>query len=113
MDRIRRGRLIGHSYENPVEIEVDLIAGILSVCVNIKKYAMHIYARTQRTLCVTCSITMKSQAASSTALVNYSKIILLKYTTIGRLEKYFTYNTTKFKCFSVLILSSMGNPCNT
>jgi hypothetical protein len=29
-------------YENPVETEVDLIARILSVYINIKKYAMYI-----------------------------------------------------------------------
>ena len=63
-----------HIYETPVETVVDLIARILSVCVNIQKYARYICARTQRTLCVTSRITMKSQAASSTALVNYSTI---------------------------------------
>jgi len=28
---------MNHIYENPVETEVDLVARILSVCVNIKK----------------------------------------------------------------------------
>ena len=40
---------------------------------------------------------MKSQAAISTALMNYSKIILLKYTTIDRDEKYVNNEPTKFK----------------
>jgi len=62
-DRIFWGRLL-NIYWNPKEKFVDLIAGILSVCVNIKKYSRYIYAREQRTLCITSRITMKSQAAS-------------------------------------------------
>jgi hypothetical protein len=38
---------------------------------------MYICARRQRTLVVTASITMRSQAASSTPLLNYSKIFAL------------------------------------
>jgi len=73
---------MNHFYENPVETKMDLISRILSVCVNIEKYARYICARKQRTLCVTSRITMMSQAASSTALVNYSIILPLKFTTI-------------------------------
>jgi len=40
---------------------------------------------------------MKLQAASSTAIVNYLKIILLKYTKMERIEKYIKNDTTKFK----------------
>jgi len=71
-----------------VATEVDLIARILSVCVNIKKHVMHFCARSQRTLRVTSSITMKSQSASLTALVSYSSIILLTYTARFRFKKY-------------------------
>jgi len=81
-DRMIWGRLMNNIYWNPVETEVDLIAGILSVCVNTQKYARYICARTQRILCVTPRITMQSQAASSTAIVNYSIILPLKFTTI-------------------------------
>jgi hypothetical protein len=42
---------------------------------------LYIGARRQRIFCVTSSIKMKSQAASSRAFVNYSKLLLLKYTT--------------------------------
>jgi len=70
---------MSHIYDNPVETEVGLIA---RVCANIQQYARHICDRKQRTLGVTCRITMKSQAASSTALVNYSIILQLKFTTI-------------------------------
>jgi len=70
---------MNHIYENPVETQVYLKARILSLCVNIKKYARYICSRTQRTLCATSRITMKSQAASSTALVNYSIIFPLQY----------------------------------
>jgi len=72
-----------HIYENPVETEVELVARILSMCVNIKKYTRYICARTQRTLCVTSSIIMKSQAGGSTALANYSIIFPLKFATIN------------------------------
>ena len=41
-DRMIWGRLMNDIYENPVETEVDLIARILSVYINIKKYAMYI-----------------------------------------------------------------------
>jgi len=73
---------MSYIYGNLVETEVDLLARMLTVCVNIKKYARYICIRTQRTVCVTCSITMKSQADSSTATANYSKILTLKYTAI-------------------------------
>ena len=76
------------------------IARISSVCVNIPKYAMYICAPKQRTLCVASSITLKSQAASSTALVNYTKILPLKYTT-NRLQKYIYNGTKKYKMFIV------------
>jgi len=33
---------MNHIFENHVETEVDLMARIVSVCVNIKKYARHI-----------------------------------------------------------------------
>jgi hypothetical protein len=59
-------------YENPVQTEVDLIHRISSVCVNIPKYVMYFYARRQRTLVITSSITMKSEAAGSKALANNS-----------------------------------------
>ena len=77
------GRLISHIHDNPVETEVHMIARISSLCVNIKKFARYISAQTQRTLCVTTSITVKSQAGGSTALVNYSIIFPLKFTTIN------------------------------
>jgi len=67
-DRIFMGRLMNKINRNSRETLVDLIATILSACANIKKYARYICALTQRALCVTSSITMKSQAASSTAL---------------------------------------------
>jgi len=59
---------MNHIYENPVETEVDLVARIISVYVNIKKYTRYISTRTQRTLCVTSSITIKSQAGGSVQL---------------------------------------------
>jgi len=88
-------------YGNHVETEADLLARILSVSVNIKKYARYICIRTQRTLCVTCMITMKSQAACSTTTANYSKILPLKYTTVERFDKYFQNYKKKLKYFSV------------
>ena len=84
-DGINGSRLMSHIYETPVETVVDLIARILSVCVNIKKYTRYICTRTQLTLCITSGITLKPQAASSTALVNYSIIFPLKFTTINYL----------------------------
>jgi len=75
---------MSHIYGNHVETEVDLLARILSVCVNIQKFARYTCIRTQRTLCVTWQITMKSQAACSTAIANYLKILPLKYTLIER-----------------------------
>jgi len=81
------GRLISHIHDNAVEIEVHLLPRISSLCVNIKKFARYICVRTQRTLCVTSSITMKSQTGGSTALANYS-IFPLKFTTINVLWKY-------------------------
>jgi len=93
-------RLMNHIYEYPVEREVGLIARVLSVCVKTKKYAKYIGARTQRSLCVTSRITMKWQAASSTALVNYSIIFPLKFTTINVFYKYIKKDAKKnFKCF--------------
>jgi hypothetical protein len=77
-DRMIWGRVINDIYLNPKVTEVDLIARILSVCVNIQKYAKYICDRMQRTLCVNSRITIKSRAASSTALVNYSIILTLK-----------------------------------
>jgi hypothetical protein len=59
---------------------------------------MYICARTQRTLCVTSRITMESQEASSTALVNYSKILPLKYATIERN----TFTMIRKKCLNDL-----------
>jgi len=79
---------MSHIYENPVETEMDLIARTSSVCVNIKTYSMYICVRTQRTLVVPCSITMKSPAANSTILVNYSKILPLKYSGIDGFCEY-------------------------
>jgi len=70
-NRMCWGRLISHIQDNPVETEVHLIARISSLCVNVQKFAWYICARTQQTLCVTSSITLKSQAGSSTVLVNY------------------------------------------
>jgi hypothetical protein len=72
-DRISWGRLISHIHENPVETEAHLIARISSMCVNIQKYPTYICAIMQWSLCVNSRITVKSQAASLTALVNYSK----------------------------------------
>jgi hypothetical protein len=75
---------------------------------------MYICARTQRY----SNIKMKSQAASSTVFVSYSKILLLKYTTIDRFEKY-TYNDEKkLKRFyrlvyvKYLMLRGLRNTCN-
>jgi len=82
-DRMCWGRLISHIHDNPVEIEVHLIARISSLCVNVQKFARYICALTQRTLSDTYSITMKSQAGGSTALVNYSITFPLKFTTIN------------------------------
>jgi len=90
-----------HIYETPVETVVDLIARILSVCVNIQKYARYICARTQRTLCVTSRITMKSQAASSTALVNYSIIFPQKFTNL--FLNYLNKDKTNFSAWYFLI----------
>jgi len=107
---------MSHIYENPVETEVDPLARIMSVCVNTQKYARYICIRAQRTLCVTCRITMKSEATSSTAIANYSKILPLKYTTIERFDKYIK-NDKKIKIFfrlvlfKYLMLRGLGNPC--
>jgi len=62
---------------------------------------------------------MKSQEARSTALVNYSKTIPLKHTTINRPEKYIYNITKKFKmlcnlvCFKHLMLRSLRNSWST
>ena len=89
---------MSHIYENPVETRKRLIARILSVNKIKQKCPRHICDRTQPTLCITSWITLKSQAASTTALVNYSKILPLKCTTIERPEKYIYNDTKKFKC---------------
>jgi hypothetical protein len=94
---------MSHIYENPVGREVDVIARISSPCVNIQKYAMYIFALTQRALCVASSITMMPQAASSTAVVEYCKILPLKCTTKIRFEKYIYSDTKKFKVFYRLV----------
>jgi hypothetical protein len=94
---------MSHIYENREETKVDLIAGILSVCVNIQKYARDICPRTQQTLCVNSSITTKSQAAISKARVNYSITLPMKFTIIDVLYKYITNDTKKFKMFSRLV----------
>jgi hypothetical protein len=73
-DRMICVRLMSHIYENPMEKGKRLIARVLSVDKCKQKCARYICARMQRTLCVTSWITMKSQAASSTALLNYLKI---------------------------------------
>ena len=94
-DRIRWDRLISYIHENPVETEVHLIARISSICVNIQIYARYIRCIMQWSLCVTSRITMKSQAASSTALVNYSIIFRLKFTTVNVFYKYINKDTKK------------------
>jgi len=110
---------MSHINENPLENEVDLTARITSVFANIKKYAMYISSRKQRTWCVAYSVTMKSQAATSTALVNYLKILPLKYTKINRFKKYIYNDTNKFKMiymlvyFKYLMLRGMRNSCST
>jgi len=76
------GRLISHIHDNPVETELHLIARMSSLCVYVQKFARYICAQKQRTFCVTSSITRKSQAIGSTALVNYS-IFALKFATIN------------------------------
>jgi len=111
------GRLMSNIYEDPVETEVDLLATILSVSVNIKKYARCICIQTQRTLCVTCRITMNSQAASSRATMNYSKILPLKYTTMDLINILKMIKNNKYFSgwyfFMYLKLRSLGNPCKT
>jgi len=52
---------------------------IISVCIY-SKYARWICSRTQWKICVTSSITMKIQAASSTAVLNISIILIQKFT---------------------------------
>jgi uncharacterized metal-binding protein YceD (DUF177 family) len=86
---------MSHVYENPVETAVDLIARILSVSVNIKKYDSNICTRTQRTFCVTCRITVTSQEA----IEDYSKKLPLKYTAVERFDKYIKM-INKLKYFS-------------
>jgi len=49
---------------------------------------MYICVRRLGTLVVPCSITMKSPAANSTVLVNYSKILPLKYSEIDGFYEY-------------------------
>jgi hypothetical protein len=86
---------VSHIYENPVETEMDLIARILPMCVNVQKYVRYICALSQRSLCVTCRITMKSQADSSTTLFNYMIIFPLKFTTVNEFYEYICNNTKK------------------
>jgi hypothetical protein len=118
-DRMVWGCLASHIYENPVETEVDLIGRISSVCVNFQKYAMYICVCMQWSLCVASSITMMSQPASLTALLNYSKILPLKYTTLSSFEKYIYNDMKKFKMlnrlvyFKYLMLRGLWNPCCT
>ena len=50
----------------------------------------------------TCTMNMTSKAASSTAIVNYSKIITMKYTTMERFEKYINNGKTNFSTFFTL-----------
>jgi len=102
-DRIFRGLLMNKINQNSRETLVDLIATILSVCANIQKYARYICAQTQRALCVTSSITMKAQAASSTALVDYWIILLLKCTTIDVFLKYVNKNKTNCRMLFSLV----------
>ena len=79
---------------------------------------MYICAPRQRTFVITSSITMKSQAYSSKALANNSKILPLNYTKIDRFEKYIYNDTKKFKMlnmvvyFKYLVLRSLRNPCS-
>jgi hypothetical protein len=62
---------------------------------------------------------MRSQAASSTALVNYSKILALKYSIMDGFWKYIKRNTKKYKMIfrlvflEYLMLRGLGNPCST
>jgi len=94
------GRLISHIHEKPVETKVHLIARISSLCVNVQKFARYICARTQRTVCVTSSITIKSQASwfdSSCELFdNISAGIYNNKCTIEIYEKKNTKNLDKF-----------------
>jgi hypothetical protein len=77
---------------------------------------MFICARRQRTLVVAASITMRSQAASSTPLVNYSKILALIFNNGWNLEIY--KNTKNYKMIfrlvflEYLMLRSPGKPCS-
>jgi hypothetical protein len=87
-DRMICACLMSHIYKNPVETGKRLIARILSVNKVKQKCPRYVCDRTQQTLCITSWITLKSQAASSTALVNYSKILPLKCTTIETREIY-------------------------
>jgi hypothetical protein len=96
IDRIVWVRLVSHIYENPVETEVDLIARISPVFVNFEKYVRYICTHSHRSLCVTSTMTMISQLARSTAVVNYSKIIQLKYTAVIFAECV-KNDSTKFK----------------
>ena len=85
-----------------METEGDLLVRILSLFVNIKKYTRYICTQRLWTLCVTSRIIMKSQAASSIAIVNYSKILPLKYTTMEGFNKYSKNDKKNLKYFSGL-----------
>jgi hypothetical protein len=80
---------MSHIYKNPVETEVNMLVRILSVSVNIQKHATYFCIQTQRSVWLTCKIIMKSQAASSTAIAKYSKILQMNNTTIERFDQYF------------------------
>ena len=80
-----------------METEVDLIAIISSVCVNIQKQTRYIFARTQQSMCVISTITLKSQTVSARALVNYWILLQLKFTTIDVFWKYIKTNKKKLE----------------
>jgi len=77
------------------------MARILSVRVNIQIYDREYCECRQRTICVTFGL-QKVTADSSTALVNYSKIILQKYTKIMDSRIIFK-KYEMFKMFSRLV----------
>jgi hypothetical protein len=90
-------RLMIHICENLVITEGVVIPGILSILVNIQKFPMYFCDRKQRTWCVDSSITLMSQATSLASLVNYSKLLQLKYTKINKFENYSYKNRKKLK----------------
>jgi hypothetical protein len=106
---------VSHIYENLVETEMDLIAIILPVCVNIKKYVRYICEHSQRSLCVTCRNTMKSQFDNSFELYdNISTKIYNNKCILGhiknktkKLEMFF-----RLVFFKYLMLKILQNSCN-